>query len=116
MTTAPYAWTCLACEGANPPAAGRCVRCGCPHDATALQIESTRRNWRQRTGLPPQVDVDPVALLRALPLLSIAAVGLLLAGALFLIVDAGASSTAFGGLLIALAALAATSSRPAAGG
>ena len=106
-----YAWSCLACEAPNAPGAGRCARCGCPAEATALQAVTTRRNWRRRAGLPPQVGFDAIAAIHGLPLLRIVAVLLLLAGALFLIVDAGASAAAFGGLLMALAALAATSYR-----
>ncbi len=113
--TPAYAWSCLACEAPNRPGAGRCARCGCPAEATASQAGTTRRNWRLRAGLPAQVAFDPLAALQSLPLLRIVAVLLLLAGALFLIVDAGASASAFGGLLIALAALAATSYRPPAG-
>ena len=61
--------------------------------------------------MPTLASFDPVAALTGLPLLRIVAVLLFLAGAVFLIVDAGASASAFGGLLIALAALAATSHR-----
>ena len=110
-----YAWTCLACTQTNPAASVACSRCGCPAQATSAQVETARNMWRRRAGLPAVIAPDPVALLAELPLLLIAAAGLLLFGALMLIVDLGASSSAFGGLLIALAALCVSSYRkPAA--
>jgi uncharacterized membrane protein YphA (DoxX/SURF4 family) len=107
----PYAWSCLACEESNPPAALRCGRCQCPAQATSAQAEVARRTWRQRAGLPAEVAPSPLAVLRQLPLLLIAAAVLLLLGALLLIVNLGASPSSFGGLLIALAALCASSHR-----
>ncbi len=107
----PYAWSCLACNATNAATALRCARCGCPAHATSVQVAAARRAWRHGLGLPPEVAPDPIATVQALPLLPIGAVVLLLAGALLLIVNMGASATAFGGLLIALAALCASSCR-----
>ena len=113
-----YAWACLACEQTNAAGALTCARCNCPARATSVQVDSTRANWRRQAGLPAVVAPDPIAVIKTLPLLPIAAVLLLALGALMLIVDMGASASAFGGLLIALAALCASSWRkpaPAAG-
>ena len=106
-----YPWSCLACEESNPAGALKCSRCSCPAEATSAQVESARAGWRRRAGLPAPVASDSFALVRELPLLPIGAVVLLLLGALMLIIGMGASSTAFGGLLIALAALCVSSYR-----
>ena len=116
MTT--YPWACLACEDTNAAGALRCGRCGCPAQATSAQVEAARAAYRRRAGLPAVVAPDPIALVEELPLLPIGAAVFVLLGGLMLIVDMGASSTAFGGLLIALAALCLSSYRkpaPAAG-
>jgi len=106
-----YPWACLACEETNAAGAPKCGRCGCPAQATSAQVESARDAYRRRAGLPPVVANDPVALVKELPLLPIGAAVLVLLGALMLIVNMGASATAFGGLLIALAALCLSSWR-----
>ena len=103
-----YAWSCLACEQANPAGAAICSRCRCPAEATRAQVDAARLNYRRSTGLPAETALDVAALLRSLPLLLIAAVALLLIGALALIVGTNASMYAFGGLLIALAAFCAS--------
>ncbi len=117
MTT-PYAWCCLACEATNAADTTRCSRCACPAHATCAQVAAARDAYRRRAGLPAVVAPDPLAILRQLPLLPIAAVVLLLVGALLLMLGMSTSATAFGGLLIALAALCVSSYRrraPAAG-
>lgn len=106
-----YPWACLACEQANAAGSTTCERCGCPAQATSARVESARAGYLRRAGLPAAVAADPVALVRELPLLPIGAVVFLLLGAPMLIVDMGASSTAFGGLMIALAALCLSSWR-----
>ncbi len=107
----PYAWSCLACEATNAASAARCGRCGWPARATRLQIEATRAAYRQRAGLPLVVAPDTTALARQVPWLPIAAVVLLLPGWLLLAVGTGGSAIAFGGLLVALAALCVSSYR-----
>ena len=104
----PYAWSCLACEATNAASA---ARCGWPARATRLQIEATRAAYRQRAGLPPVVAPDTTALARQVRWLPIAAVVLLLPGWLLLAARTGGSAIAFGGLLIALAALCVSSYR-----
>ena len=106
-----HAWSCLACEATNAADAARCGRCDCPARATHAQVEAARAAYRQRAGLPPLVAPDPIALARQVPWLPIAAVVLLLLGWLMLVVGSGGSANAFGGLLIALAALCASSYR-----
>lgn len=107
----PYDWSCLACDATNPAAAERCGRCACPARATRPQVEAARATYRQRAGLPPVTAPDAVAALRQVPWLPIAAVVLLLLGWLMLVVGTGGSAIAFGGLLMALAALCASSHR-----
>ncbi|MEP7101053.1 MAG: hypothetical protein ABI781_11125 [Burkholderiales bacterium] len=107
-----YPWACLACEETNAASALACGRCGCPAQATSAQVESARDAYRRRAGLPAVVAPDPVAVVMTLPLLPIGAAVFVLLGALMLIVDMGASTTAFGGLMIALAALCLSSWRP----
>jgi hypothetical protein len=107
----PYAWSCLACAATNPPEATRCERCACPAEATRAQIESARAAWQRRSGITPAVPFDFVAEVMTLPLLLIAAVALGLLGGLALIVNANSSFSAFGALLLALAALCVSSYR-----
>jgi ribosomal protein L40E len=107
----PYAWSCFACEATNPPDAARCERCGCPAQATRAQIENARSQWRQRSGLPVVERFDFVAEVMTLPLLLIASAALGLLGGLALIVSTNASFTAFGALVLALAALCLSSYR-----
>lgn len=108
----PYAWSCLACSQTNPGTASTCGRCGCPAETNNTQVVLARDAWRRRSGLPPLAPPDPIGLLTALPLLPIAAVVFLVLGAVMLIVNLGASPSAFGGLMLALAALCASSYRP----
>ena len=111
----PYAWTCFACEASNPPTSIKCSRCGCPAEATSDQVDSARDTYRHQHALLPATQFDASAFVAQLPLLLIGAVVLLLTGALALIVGSNVSVQSFGGLLIALAALCASSyrSRPA---
>jgi hypothetical protein len=109
-----YAWTCLACEAVNAPEAVVCARCSCPASATSAQVNMARDMYRRRSGLPAISPADPAALVRGLPLLPIGAVVFLLAGGLALIVSANGGTTAFGCLMLAVAALCASSWRPAA--
>jgi hypothetical protein len=106
-----YAWNCLACAATNPPEATRCGRCACPAEATAAQIEGARAAWQRRTGITPAAPFDFVAEVMTLPLLLIAAAALGLLGGLALIVSTNASFSAFGALLLALAALCVSSYR-----
>ncbi len=109
-----YAWSCLACDAANPAERGACVQCGCPARATSAQVDDARRTWRQRSGLQPVAGFDPVAALRGLPLLLIGAGAFALLGGMALVVSVGASYgalSAFGALLLALAALCLSSYR-----
>jgi hypothetical protein len=106
-----YAWNCLACEETNAGTSAACNRCGCPAQATSAQVESARDAWRRGAGLPAVQAPNPVEFVAQLPLLAITGVLFLLLGALMLIVDMGGSSSAFGGLMIALAALCASSYR-----
>jgi hypothetical protein len=108
---APFAWSCLACEATNAAGTDRCSRCGCPARATRVQVDAARAAYRQRAGLPPLIPFDRLALARQVPWLPIAAVVLLLLGWLMLAAGTGGSAIALGGLLIALAALCASSYR-----
>ncbi len=108
----PYVWSCLACEASNPPDSTRCSRCDCPAHATNAQVDASRQAWRQRSGLLPAKSFDLVAAVMAFPLLLIAAGVLVLLGGLALIVSTNVSFTAFGALLLALAALCVSSYRP----
>ena len=67
--------------------------------------------YRRRSGLPPVATVDAVAFVGELPLLPIGAVGFLLLGGLAVIVSEHGGTTAFGCLMLALAALCASSWR-----
>jgi hypothetical protein len=107
-----YAWSCLACEAVNPPDSTKCSRCGCPARATSARVDAARQVWRQRSGLPPVESFDLTAAVMAFPLLLIAAAVLALLGGLALIVSTNVSFTAFGALLLALAALCVSSYRP----
>ncbi len=107
----PYAWSCLACDATNPPGSARCERCGCPAQATRAQVESARQAWQRRSGIPPAAPFDFFAEVMSLPLLLIAAVALGLLGGLALIVSTNSSFSAFGALLLALAALCVSSYR-----
>jgi hypothetical protein len=114
-----YAWSCFACDAANPAERTHCVQCGCPARATSPQVDDARQTWRRRSGLPPLAGFDVVGMLRGLPLLLIGAGAFALLGSVALIVSAGASYgalAAFGALLLALAALCLSSyRRPASG-
>ena len=105
----PYSWTCLACDEANAAQRLTCSRCGCPARATSAQVDSARDAWRRLKGLAPPARVDPLALVKQLPLLLIGAAVFLLLGMIALIVGSNVSIFAFGGLMIALAALCASS-------
>ena len=107
-----YSWSCLACEASNPATATTCGRCGCPAAATREATLSASAAWRRRAGLPEVALADPLAMLAQVAWLPVAAVACLLVGALMLIVDMGASTGAFGGLMISLAALCASAHRP----
>jgi hypothetical protein len=107
----PYSWSCLACEESNPPGNLKCSRCGCPWQATATQVDVAREAYRRAKGLPPTVKADVLGSIGKLPLLLIGAAVLLLAGTFALIIGSNVSVQAFGGLLIALAALCASSYR-----
>jgi hypothetical protein len=107
-----YVWSCLACEASNPPDNAKCSRCGCPARATSAQVDAALQAWRQRSGLPPVESFDLVAALMAFPLLLIAAGVLALLGAMALMASTSVSFTAFGALLLALAALCVSSYRP----
>ena len=107
----PYAWSCLACEASNPSGGASCSRCGCPAAATAAQVETARQTWRKRSGLPSVESFDLVQAVMEFPLLLIGAGVLALLGGLALIVSTSVSFTAFGALLIALAALCLSSYR-----
>ena len=109
-----YAWSCLACEETNAAGSAACSRCACPAQASRARIEAARDAYRQYSGLPPIEAPDVVAAVRRLPLLLIGAAVLLLLGGFALIVGSNVSVTAFGGLLIALAAFCASSYRKAA--
>ena len=109
----PYAWSYLACEASNPPDSMACSRCGCPARATSAQLDVARQAWRRRSGLPPIESFDVVAALLEFPLLLITAGVLGLLGWLALILSTNASFTAFGALLLALAALCLSSYRAA---
>lgn len=107
----PYAWTCLACEASNAADQPRCARCTCPAQATRDQVDEARQTWRRRSGLPPDESFDIVKALMGFPLLLIAGGLFALLGGVALIVSTGASFSAFGGLLLALAALCVSSYR-----
>jgi hypothetical protein len=108
----PYVWSCFACEASNPPGSAECSRCGCRARATSAEVDAARQAWRQRSGLPPLESFDWVAAVMAFPLLLIAAAVLALLGALALMASTSISFTAFGALLLALAALCVSSYRP----
>ena len=110
-TATPYSWTCLACEATNAAGRASCSLCNCPAQATAAQVDYARQTWRRRTGLPPAAPFDLMAAVKEFPLLLIAAGVLLVLGGLALIVSTGVSFTAFGALLLALAALCLSSYR-----
>jgi hypothetical protein len=79
--------------------------------ATAAQVVTARDAWRRRSGLPLPAPADFMALVKEFPLLLIAAACLLVLGALALIIGEAGSATAFGALLIALAAFCLSSYR-----
>jgi len=110
-TATPYSWTCLACEATNAAGRTSCSLCNCPAQATAAQVDYARQSWRRRSGLPPAAPFDLMGAVMELPLLLIAAGVLLVLGGLALIVSTGVSFTAFGALLLALAALCLSSYR-----
>ena len=107
----PYAWSCLACEATNPPESSRCARCGCPAKATFTQVERAHRDWQRRSGAAQPATFDFLAEVMSLPLLLIAGALLGLLGGGALIVSTNSSFTAFGALLLALAALCVSSYR-----
>ena len=106
-----YAWCCLACEATNPPESSRCERCRCPAQATFSQVESARVDWQRRSGVRPALPFDFTAEVMSLPLLLLAGALLGLLGGGALIVSTNSSFTAFGALLLALAALCVSSYR-----
>ena len=106
-----YPWSCLACEASNPADSTTCRTCDCPARATRAQVEAARQGWRRRSGLPPIEAFDMLAAAKELPLLLIGAGALALLGGLALIVSTSVSFTAFGALLLALAALCLSSYR-----
>ena len=110
-TATPYSWTCLACEATNAAGRTSCSLCNCPAQATAAQVDYARQTWRRRSGLPPVAPFNLMAAVMEFPLLLIAAGVLLVLGGLALILSTGVSFTAFGALLLALAALCLSSYR-----
>lgn len=110
-TATRYAWTCFACDATNAAGRTSCGQCNCPAEPTASQVESARLAWRRRNGLPPETRFDLFAAVMEFPLLLIGAGVLLVLGGLALIVSTGVSFTAFGALLLALAALCLSSYR-----
>jgi hypothetical protein len=109
-----YAWTCLACDATNDSGRAMCGRCGCAASTTSKQVQAARDAFRSSSGLPPVAAADPLALIREMPWLPIGAVVLMLLGGLALIVSENGGTTAFGCLMLALAALCASSWRPRA--
>lgn len=107
----PYAWTCLACEADNAADSTQCNRCQCPARASSAQVDAARQAWQRRSGIAPAAPFDVLKALMEFPLLLIAGGVLGLLGGVALIVNAGASFSAFGGLLLALAALCVSSYR-----
>jgi uncharacterized membrane protein YphA (DoxX/SURF4 family) len=107
----PYPWSCLACEETNAAERSSCTRCGCPALATSAQVDAARAGYRQRIGLPPMETPDLTKLLEGVPLLLVGAAVLALAGGLALVVGSNVSVLAFGGLMLALAALCVSSYR-----
>jgi uncharacterized membrane protein YphA (DoxX/SURF4 family) len=107
----PYAWSCLACEETNAAERSNCTRCGCAAQATSAQVEAARDAYRQRIGAPPIETPNLTQLLEVVPLLLIGAAVLALAGGLALIIGSNVSVRAFGGLMLALAALCVSSYR-----
>jgi hypothetical protein len=107
----PYAWSCFACEHINAADRTRCERCGCPANATNAVIETARRTYRQRNGLPPEMPADTFGVIGQLPWMLMGAAVLSLLGGLSLIVAQNASMMAFGSLLLSLAALCLSSYR-----
>ena len=107
----PYAWSCFACEYTNAADRTRCQRCDCPANATNAEVETARKVYLQRHGLPADMPTDVLGLIRQLPWMMICAGVLLLLGGLSLIVAQEASMIAFGSLLLSLAALCLSSWR-----
>ena len=106
-----YTWSCLACQESNPGSRSSCSRCGCPAEANAREIELASMHWRRRAGLPAIAPVNPERFILGLPLLALAGGLCFLLGAVMLVVNMGPSTSAFGGLMLALAALCASSWR-----
>ena len=106
-----YTWSCLACQESNPGSRSSCSRCGCPAAPNARDVALASLHYRRRVGLPAVVPMNPERIILGLPLLALAGGLCLLLGAVMLIVDMGPSTTAFGGLMLALAALCASSWR-----
>ena len=112
----PYSWSCLACEETNAAGRSSCARCGCPAQATSAQVEAARDAYRQRIGAPPIETPDLTQLLEGVSRLLIGAAVLALVGGLALVVGSNVSVIAFGGLMLALAALCVSSYRKEARG
>lgn len=106
-----YAWSCLACGAGNAPSVTACARCGCAASANLAQIEAARRTHPQ-PGPARAPSFDIVETLKAFHALPIAGGVLGLLGVVALLASTGDTLTAFGGLLLALAALCVSSYRP----
>jgi hypothetical protein len=105
-----YAWSCLACGAVNPPSSTACGRCGCAACATRTQVEAARTALQDcEHARPPSFDV--VAALQAFRVLLLAGGVMALLGVMTLLASTSAAFTAFGGLLLALAALCVSSYR-----
>ena len=104
-----YAWSCLACAASNAPTQARCVQCGCPASADQTQVDAARRAAHNAENTRPRIDL--VETLQSFGVLWIAAGVLALCGVMALLLGGSASFTAFGGLLLALAALCVSSYR-----
>ena len=108
-----YAWSCLACGAANPPSSTRCQRCGCAACANRAQVEAARADWRHsEPAQAPSIGI--VAALKAFRVLLLAGGVLALLGVMTLLLSTSAGGAAFGGLLLALAALCVSSYRATA--
>jgi hypothetical protein len=105
-----YAWSCLACEAANPASSTRCERCDCAACATRTQIDAARAALQVSERARPS-SFDIVAALKAFRVLLLAGGILALLGVMTLLASTSAAVTAFGGLLLALAALCVSSYR-----
>lgn len=109
-----YPWSCHACTETNFAVASTCHRCGCPAAATFAQVEVARQRWHRGKAVPASstAKIDPFAQIAAWPLLQIGAATCGGIGAIAASVSGGSSGRAFGGLMLALAALFVSSMRP----